>query len=135
MFAVVNRASPSREEIKTVFDGHIDSDALVLVDGAKSYSVLEETTNCKVVNAKKEEGNFYHLNNVNSLHSYFKTVYHGYRGVATKYANRYGSMLAMNYRHPKGLEQMLLNIICDPSGDMDYSHTVKATKTEGLTLI
>lgn len=135
MFSVVNRAAPSKDEILEAFEGRIDPDALILVDGAKSYSVLEDTTHCKVVNAKKEEGHFYHLNNVNSLHSYFKDVYHGYRGFATKYSNRYGSMFGMNYRHPKDLEQRLLDIICGPTGSADYSHTVKDTKESGLTQV
>ena len=132
---MVNRATPSKNEITQAFEGHISPDALVLVDGMKSYGVLEGVTNCKVVNAKKENGGFYHLNNVNSLHSYFKDTYHHYRGVATKYSNRYGSMLGMNYRHPKDLEQKLLDVICGPSGDTDYSHTAKEVKGAGLTII
>ena len=48
---------------------------MVIADGASAYLSLQNEVGCKVVNAKKQEDKFYHLNNVNSLHSFFKTRY------------------------------------------------------------
>ena len=112
MFKTVNRATPNKEEVKEVFEGHIADDAIVLTDGCKSYFVLSETMNVVLINAKKDNDSSSHLNNVNSSHSYFQSVYRHYRGVATKYINRYNAMLSLTYRSPKELFGYIVANLC-----------------------
>ena len=95
----VNRAKPSCEELEAVFDGHISNETLVLCDGLRGYSSLEGSTGCVVKNVNLEkQGSFYHLNNVNSFHSFIKQRYHFYKGVATKYLNRYNMLFSLAYK-------------------------------------
>ena len=94
----VNRAKPSCEEIAEVFTGHIADGALLLTDGLRSYSILESLADCSIKNVEEEKTSFYNLNTVNNLHSVIKKQYEFYRGVATKYINRYCSLFKYMYR-------------------------------------
>ncbi len=69
----VNRAKPSGAELEAVLRGHIAKDTLILVDGLRSYNVLETLAECTVVDINHEERNgMFNLNTVNSQHSYIK---------------------------------------------------------------
>ena len=99
MAHAVNRAKPSCEELEQVIRNHVSEEALVLCDGLRGYTSLEGSIGCVVKNVTEEkQGNFYHLNNVNSFHSFIKCRYHAYKGVATKYLNRYNTLLSLTYR-------------------------------------
>ena len=95
----VNRAKPSSKEIQSVFDGHIAEGSLILCDGLKSYRSLEKNVRCTVKDVNSEaEKKLYNLNTVNSFHSFIKFRYEFYRGVATKYLNRYNALFAAAYK-------------------------------------
>ena len=130
----VNRAHPSKEELNEVFAGDIDENAMVVTDGAPAYRSLQNTLGCKVVNAKKQNDRFYHLNNVNSLHSFFKTRYRNYRGVATKYLNRYNAMISRYFRSANDFVDFLYNKICN-TGTHSYVHTQEDIRVNGLLAI
>ena len=51
------------------------------------------------------------LNTVNSFHSFIKKMYLGYRGVATKYINRYNTLFAQAFRNQNNLKKQLLSRI------------------------
>lgn len=100
----VNMAKPSNSEIKQAFDTHIEEGTVLFTDGLKGYQVLEESVDCKVNGVTTEEmkkSKTANLNNVNSFHSFIKTRYHGYRGVASKYINRYNALFAAGFRDRK----------------------------------
>lgn len=97
----VNRAKPSSENLVEALASHIAGESVLLCDGAASYNLLAEKTNCQKVSLVGHESynKLYHLNTVNSLHSRFKEMMRKLRGVASKYLNRYAalfSVLAMN---------------------------------------
>ena len=95
----VNRAKPSSDEVEEVFSGHIAENTLILTDGLRSYNVLETHAGCTVVDVDHEEcRGIFHLNTVNSLHSYIKQTYVHYRGVASKYLNRYNALFSIAFR-------------------------------------
>ena len=112
MFKTVNRAMPNKEEVKEAFGCHIADNTVLFTDGCKSYTVLSETMNIVLINTKKEDDASIHLNNVNSSHNFFKSVYRHYRGVATKYINRYNAMLSLTYRSPKELFGYIVAHLC-----------------------
>jgi hypothetical protein len=117
-----------REEIASAFDGHIGESALALCDGATSYSVLGERDGCDVVNVSEQnKSGFYHTNTVNGLHSQIKSLYTHYRGVATKYLNRYNMLFAKLFRGGGDLADCIYNILC--SNDVPRFHRVKDVKT------
>jgi transposase-like protein len=127
----VTRSTPGKEDIREAFDGHIGNSALVLCDGAKSFNVISETCGCDVVSINDDNASgFYHINTANGLHSFIKERYDQYRGVATKYLNRYKVLFAKLYRSGKDLTNSIYNILY--SNDVPRFHTVNDVKTARL---
>jgi transposase-like protein len=133
----MGRATPTSEEITDVYTGHIAKSALVICDGEKSYNILPEICHCAVREVKRLDENdknvtdsFYNINTVNSYHAFIKERYGKYRGVATKYLNRYNAMFDKAFRNadPEGHAgyKML------PSGYEKYHHTYKDVRESGL---
>ena len=129
-----NRAKPSIEELILVFDGHIEDGAMLLTDGLRGYNVLEKLADCTVKNVEKETASFYHLNSVNNLHSYIKDQYKYYRGVATKYINRYGILFSVAYRKTEDIVEMLKTRLFSV-GRTSHTHTIRDVKDLRLLTI
>ena len=55
----VNRAKPTCEELKQVFDGHIANNTLVMTDGLKSYGILKTIVDCAVVDVNMTNTNIF----------------------------------------------------------------------------
>lgn len=85
-----NMARPSAVDIANI-ENQISDDSFIWTDGHQSYNQLFKNKHCghKVVKDHTEYDKVNHLNNVNSLHSMMERRYSHYRGVATKYINRY----------------------------------------------
>ena len=128
----VNRAKPSAQELQDVFSGHISSDTLALCDGLRGYAILEKVTGCSVKSVLNEQNhNFFNLNTVNSFHSFIKRRYAFYRGVATKYLNRYNAMFSFAFRVLDSEVARLKNLLLDVS-IVDRFHSIKDTTFSGL---
>lgn len=97
----LNRAKPDGNELKKAFKRYLDEDTLVICDGLKSYGALRTEYGCSVKDINFETDKYFHLNNTNSFHSFIKERYLHYRGVATKYLNRYNILFAKTYRKGK----------------------------------
>lgn len=93
----VNRAKPSSEDIANALAEHIAERSLLLCDGAASYNYLAEKTDCEKIPLIGHESynKVYHLNTVNNLHSRLKEMLRTFRGVSTKYLNRYAALFAL----------------------------------------
>ena len=129
----VNRAKPSSEEIAEVFAGHIADGALLLTDGLRSYGILESLADCSIKNVEDEKTSFYNLNTVNNLHSVIKKQYEFYRGVATKYINRYCTLFKYMYRCTATAIQDIKNAMLKPGSAVHYS--ISDVKGYGLAII
>lgn len=133
--ATVNRAKPSGKELVEIFRGHIAEDTLVLTDGLRSYNILETVTNCTVVDVNYEESRgMFHLNTVNSLHSYIKDSYDHYRGVATKYINRYNALFSIAFRCANSLKDTLFTSLCT-IGRNCYWHSLQDVRNYQLVAL
>ncbi len=133
----LNRAKPSGEELKEIFEGHIADGTLAICDGLRSYNALHEIADCTIedYNQKtKTEGNFYHLNTVNNFHSFIKERYDFYRGVATKYINRYNAMFALVYRNVSECAKRLSKLLLE-SGITNFYHSNRSICEDGLIVI
>ena len=135
MAMTVNRAKPSSREIQDVFVGHLSETALALCDGHRSYAKLGKAVGCSVKIVDAEDNHkFFHLNTVNSFHSFIKKRYSFYRGVATKYLNRYNALFGFAFRHSADalsrIEQLLLTV-----GPIDRSCSRNASVSLGLLAI
>lgn len=135
MAEAVNRAKPSSAELQSVFGGHISEDALVLCDGLKSYLVLEGSIGCSIKDiTMAESGKFYNLNTVNNFHSFIKKRYVFYRGVATKYLNRYNALFSFAYKHTEDKVRQLCSKLLQV-GTISRQHTIREVRNDGLLLI
>ena len=130
----VNRAKPTCEELKQVFDGHMANNTLVMTDGLKSYGILKTIVDCAVVDVNNEDSKMFHLNTVNSLHSYIKNTYDHYRGVATKYINRYNALFSIAFRCASDVTGQLFSSLCATS-NVNYWHSVEDTRNYQLLTV
>ena len=97
----VNRAKPSAEELGIAYNGKLLPGTLTLFDGLRSYPVWGKSQGLvlkDVTGVCENEKGFFNLNTVNRFHSFIKECYRSYRGVATKYLNRYNALLSVAYR-------------------------------------
>ena len=87
----VNRAQPSGDDLINALASHIIPQSVLLCDGATAYNQLADLLECKKVELIGHESydRIYHLNTVNNLHSRIKEMLRQFRGVASKYLNRY----------------------------------------------
>ena len=127
----VNRAKPTKEELAEIFAVSIQAGTIALTDGLRSYNVFKDQNICAVVDTTKETEGFYNLNTVNSFHSYIKDIYNQYRGVATKYINRYNAMFSLVFRSSKELAANLFSSLCN-AGTYPWWHSVRDVKTHNL---
>ena len=122
----VNRTGPSIKEVQQVFKGHIGDGALLLCDGLNACPPLMKIADCTVKNVNKTpetEKRFFHLNTVNSLYSFIKRRYIFYRGVATKFLNRYNTLFAISFRQNRNFISSLCRKLLYPSC-ANYHHTI-----------
>lgn len=133
----VNRAKPSAKELISIFEGHIADGTLALCDGLRSYHALPGIADCVVRDCNKqdkEDSCFYNLNTVNGFHSFIKQRYTFYRGVASKYINRYNALFGAAYRNVEGIIRRLVNEVLTVTAT-DYYHSNKDVREAGLVAI
>ena len=127
----VTRATPGKDDIAAVFNGHIGEAALIVCDGAASYNAFGEACGSTVINVSEENrGGFSHINTVNGFHSFIKSRYNDYRGVATKYLNRYNSLFSKVYRSGADLADKIFHTL--HSNDVQRYHNINDVKTLNL---
>lgn len=135
--ATVNRAKPSAKELVSIFEGHIADGTLALCDGLRSYHALPGIANCTVrdcVNQEGDDAHFFNLNTVNGFHSFIKKRYVFYRGVASKYINRYNALFAATYRNAESIIRRLTETALAVTGT-NYYHSNKDVRTAEVLMI
>ena len=131
----VNRAKPTCEELEQIFAGHIADNTVILTDGLKSYNTLKSIAKCAVIDVNcVDKTSMFNLNTVNSLHSYIKSAYDHYRGVATKYLNRYNALFSIAFRCATNIIETLFSTLCS-TGRNNYWHSVNDTRNYQLVTI
>lgn len=133
----INRAKPDGTELRQVYNDHLKDGVLLLCDGLKSYSALKGLADCTIKDintADETEKGFYHLNTVNNFHSFIKDRYDFYRGVATKYLNRYNTLFSLVWRRRESLAVGLYSKLFHP-GTTDYHHGVKDVREMRLLVL
>jgi len=125
----VTRATPNKDDINAAFGGHIEPETLIMCDGANGYNDFGAKNDCDVV-VIKERGGFTHTNTASSFQNLIKERYNKYRGVATKYLNRYNALFAKLFRNQTDLADEIYNIMI--SSDTPRHHSVADVKGLGL---
>lgn len=127
----VNRAKPDNSELEQVYTGHIGKNSLLLCNGMHGYAslaVLNGGCTVQSVDKSEEETSFFNLNTVNNFHSFIKNRYIFYRGVATKYLNRYNVLFTLAWRQKEDVLASLYKKLLNPSG-INYHHTINDVRT------
>ena len=95
----------------------------VWTDGLQSYTkvLCEKKCTNKVLNTYSKYDAVNHLNNVNSFHSMIKEQYRFYRGVSSKYINRYNALFTLQKEY-QGMDsqEFLLLIMKRLRGQVSY---------------
>ena len=93
-------AKPTSENVFNLKE-HIEKGSFIWTDGLASYNELIRETECnhKAIPTTKEYDKVNHLNNVNHFHSRIQSQYRVYRGVSTKYINRYCSLFSIQKQY------------------------------------
>jgi transposase-like protein len=114
----VNRASPSRTEILTVFGERVANDTVILCDGKQEYDVLDGK--CTVAHTKR-------INKVNGFHSFIKKRLDAMRGVATIYLNRYNALFTKVYAADNSVVDDIFELMTSRTGAVNtIAHTQSA---------
>lgn len=97
----VGRAKPSITSIMPILSKKVQRKSVYIHDGVSTYDWLIKANKLenRIVSGKKEYTPVYHLNTVNSIHSEWKELWRNYRGVSTKYLNRYLSLFTFMRRY------------------------------------
>ena len=135
--ATVNRAKPSAKELLSIFEGHIADGTLALCDGLRSYHALPGIADCTVrdcTDPHSPDSCFYNLNTVNGFHSFIKRRYEFYRGVASKYINRYNALFGTAYRNAENIIKRLMDMVLVVTG-INYYHSNRDVREAGLLAI
>lgn len=133
----INKAKPDGAELQQVYNNHLEDGTLALCDGLRSYNALKSLADCTIkdINTVDDtEKNFYHLNTVNNFHSFIKERYNFYRGVATKYLNRYNALFTLAWRQGESLVAGLCAKFFHP-GATDYCHGIRDVREMGLLVL
>ena len=125
----VNRSTASSQDLINVFGKHIKEDSLILYDGAKSYMKLGSECKCGIndvfdpIHEEVGDSKFYNINTVNSFHSQIKLrIEREYRGVATKYLNRYNALVTLLFRNDGDLVEEVYKLVTSREGDKKVTY-------------
>ena len=114
-----------KPSIKNVEDfcQSVANKSYVWTDGLQSYTKVLREKKCtnKVLNTYSKYDAVNHLNNVNSFHSMIKEQYRFYRGVSSKYINRYNALFTLQKEY-QGMDsqEFLLLIMKRLRGQASY---------------
>ena len=104
---------------------HIAGSCSMTTDGTSVYDQLASATGSfhRKTEDRKDSKAEVNLNRINSFHSVIKSYYRHYRGVASKYINRYASMFAYAWNVNKVVKE----------GER-YDHTLSTVRKDGISL-
>ena len=133
----VNSGKPSAENIKNAIGNKIADGAVFQCDGEKAYNKMIEEKNCtKVILHSHEDYNkVYHLNTVNGLHSRLKDLLKHFRGVSTKYLNRYLAMFTAMQMAARSEKQDISDFIRSLLFDVYDFLPIRCLMTERLLTV
>ena len=133
----VNRARPSSQEVVQVFGDVIQAKSILINDGLFSnYDLIEQNQLTSVIVSDHQEfTSTVHLNTVNNMHSGFKDLYRHYRGVSTKYLNRYLALFVFMRRFIGMDDQEKLMVFLSKTKETFASFTKVMVKSMNLLTI
>ena len=101
IFRAIGFGKPTTNSITETFEKHIEEKSVIYCDGAFFYDQLSSRRNCKLVQLYDYDSYniVEHLNTVNTIHKLMKDTFLFYRGISTKYMNRYMALFTFMRRY------------------------------------
>lgn len=95
IFKAIGFGKPTTKDILLHFAKRISNKSVIYSDGSCCYNQLAKASESKLVNLKTDTSynKVEHLNTVGYIHSLIKQMFTYYKSVATKYINRYLSLI------------------------------------------
>lgn len=83
----------THNDLESLYDGHIDNNAIICTDSHKSYIQFAKDLNLdhKMIKRGRHKNGIYHINHINSLHSKLKIWMYKFKGVSSKFLLNYMS--------------------------------------------
>ena len=134
IFKCVGFGKPTASSIVECFKKNIVEHSIIYCDGATCYNELGKETNCNVVHLKShQEYNIVeHINTVNYIHTLIKKQLCAFKGVSTKYINRYCSLFVFIRRFQNMADNELLPIILRKLKNLKFSITRNKLSTSRI---
>lgn len=137
IFKMVGFGKPTTKSILKYFSKSLAKKSTLYTDGAFCYDKLAQDTQCTLVQLK--DHNAYnqveHINTVNYIHSFIKRQLAQYRGIATKYINRYLSLFVFTRRFQEMDDNEIMEIISRKLKRLHSTITRESLKTSHLVTI
>lgn len=107
--AIPCRGFINQPVLENLFNGKLSDESVVMTDGLRAYKQFLDTTNAQHIILPRFGGAItkarvvgpYHLNNVNAMHSRFRSFLYPYKGVSTKFLNNYLALFLWLENHKK----------------------------------
>lgn len=134
IFKAVGFGKPTKESILDAFEKHISKKSVIYSDGIFAYDQLSMNTESKLVQLVGHESYnaVEHLNTVNYIHKLIQDTLGYYRGVATKYMNRYMSLFVMRRRFQDMDDNEMVDLLIRRLRTFHCHITRKSLKTSHL---
>lgn len=119
---VIDKGKPTSDKITANLKHHIEDKSVMITDKLASYNDIITLKACThyTLSTHKKYDNLLHLNTVNGIHSKLKEVIRNYRGVATKYLNRYCALLVFLRNFKQMDDNEMMPIILGKLRSSDY---------------
>lgn len=137
IFKTVGYGKPTTNSILENFAGKLVPKSIIYTDGAFCYDELVKKSECSLVQlkSKKSYNIVEHINTVNCIHSLIKAQLASYRGVATKYINRYMSLFVFLRRFQAMDDNEKLLLILRKFKTLQFSVPINNLKNKNLICI
>lgn len=101
IFRAVSQGRPTTDIITKEFGSRIGKQSVLYTDGIQVYNEIARINKCEIkyLEGYESYNKVEHLNTVNSIHSMIDETIEKYRGIATKYMNRYASLFVFIRRY------------------------------------
>lgn len=116
--------------LKSVFDGKLSDESVVMTDGLRAYKNYFDTTHAQHIvlpGTKKGTRQFkvigpYHINNVNAMHHRFRDFLRKFNGVSTKFLKNYLALFLWHENHRNTDKNALMCDAISATGSYTSTH-------------
>lgn len=136
IFKAVGFGKPTTNSILETFAQKLVKKSIIYCDGTFTYDQLATSCECWLVQLKDKSqyNEVEHINTVNYIHSMIKSVIRNFRGIATKYMNRYLALFVFIRRFQGMDDNEKQSIMVNELKSLEYTICHRDLKKYNLAL-